>query len=88
MVRAEYNKTSGTFTGTPCVPISTSYTKLVCQVGTLVPTETRSIEDDVPLVVNIDGQITTDFISPKAVKTQASAYCQDHTPKMNFLSRL
>ena len=61
--RAEYNETSGNFWGTPCIPISTTYTKIVCHVGDLIPMKTQTTEDDVAIAVTVDGQTTVGFLS-------------------------
>ena len=80
--RAEYNQTSGTFRGTPCETVSTSYTKIVCRVGKLVPTNTERRDDDIALAVTVDGQTALSFVSQNAVakaklRVTSGSYTQD-----------
>ena len=65
--RAELNETSGNVEGTPCVVQSTSYSKIVCTVGTLIPTQTRSANDDVAIAVTVDGQTTMNYMTQSVV---------------------
>jgi len=71
--RAELNETSGNIEGTPCVLQSTSYSEIVCVVGRLVPTNTRSIDDDVAIAVTVDGQTTMSYISQSVVTAAKDA---------------
>ena len=80
--RAEFNRTSEKFEGTPCKIISTTYTKIVCKVENLIPTKTRSVEDDVAIAVTVDGQTTVGYMSESDVTASKNAvsaglYTQD-----------
>ena len=78
--RAEYNQTSGTFRGTPCETVSTSYTKIVCRVRAC--SGNTNADSDIALAVTVDGQTALSFVSQNAVakaklRVTSGSYTQD-----------
>ena len=56
---------------------STSYSKIVCTVGTLVPTKTPTVDDDVAIAVTVDGQTTSSYVTRNDVTAAKDAVSSD-----------
>jgi hypothetical protein len=67
------NGTRDEYTGTPCVLISTDFDKIRCRVGRVQPTSTVETNDDVTIVVNVDGQLALGYISESRLKEAKAA---------------
>jgi hypothetical protein len=67
------NVATNQYRGTPCKIVSTDYDRIVCRVGALVPAQTASQDDDVAVVLEVDGQITLGYLAKSEVEAAHSA---------------
>ena len=67
------NGTTDKYTGTTCVLISTDFDKIRCRVGLIQPTVSVDTDDDITIVVNVDGQLALGYLSESRLKEAKAA---------------